>query len=487
MSAMRLIIIRILFLVTTLLITGKAVGQWRFIDVETELNSILDTIDYFPYEYTDALNLNLMIAASQGYSSEIIRLVKKGADINAETSEGATPLIFAVSNNKPLAVITILAYKPQLDKVTKNDETALMIAVKNRYPELAEALIREGADINHTDKFGATPLHHASINGYIEVADLLIYYEADLNLKTIQGTTPLIASVWSGHTDITDLLVQGGANTEEADNEGYTPYLMAAYFGDTLVMDILQKHGANIYATNKSNNNALSLAISSGNTSVAQYLLRKGDKWQNQGKAVNLYSVAAKYRRTEMINILKNNDIPGKLKREIDQISLSLSSRFFFHDFYTGLNLSFKEPYFNGGLVFGIDTKLWYSRLLIKNRENIFFQYMDRGSVVYAGVFKDFALTDYPDRYNWYLSTSLTAGYSIGNNLKGTYISTNEKIKIIPSVSLKITKMNLSYFTGLEYVNTPFYKNGPVWIRLGASYNYFFDNVRTKIKPIKWY
>ncbi len=488
MSAIRLILIRILFLAAILLLACKANGQWRFNDPATDYNSMLDTIDYFPPTYNDALNLNLMIAASKGISSEIIRLIKKGADINAETIEGATPLIFAVSNNKPLAVITLLAYKPQIDKVTKNDETALLIAVKNRYIDLAEALIREGAGLNHQDKFGATPLHHAAINGYLEVTDLLVYYDADINSKSAQGTTPLLASIWAGHTEISDLLIQNGARTEETDNEGYTPYLMAAYFGDTVVMDILQKHGANIYATNAAHNNALSLAISSGNTEVAKYLLRKGDQWQDQGnKAVNLYSVAAKYRRTEMVNILKNNNIPGKLKREIDQISFSASSRFSLHDFYSGFNLSFKEPLFNGGFIFGIDTKLWYTRLLIEKDERLFTQYMEKGSVVYAGVFKDFALTDYPNRFNYLISASLSAGYSIGNNLKGTDISTNGDFKAIPSVELKITKMNLTCFTGIEYVKTPFYKNGPVWFRLGISYNYFFDNVRTNIKPIKWY
>ena len=33
-----------------------------------------------------------MVAASKGYDQEIERLISKGADINAETEEGATPL-----------------------------------------------------------------------------------------------------------------------------------------------------------------------------------------------------------------------------------------------------------------------------------------------------------------------------------------------------------------------------------------------------------
>ena len=70
-------------------------------------------------------------------------------------------------------------------------------------------------------------------------------------------------------------------------------------------MEILRKKGANIYATNNAKHNALSLAISTGDTVTVEYLLRNGDKWAEQGKAVNLYSVAAKYRRTEMADILK--------------------------------------------------------------------------------------------------------------------------------------------------------------------------------------
>jgi ankyrin repeat protein len=488
MSAIRLISIRFLFLVAILFTTGQAFGQWTFENSSADVNSILDTIDYFPPSYSDALNLNLMIAASKGYSSEIIRLIKKGADINAETAEGATPLIFAVMNNRPLAVITLLAYKPQLDKVTGNDETALLIAVKSGYLELAEALIREGANINNPDKFGATALHHASLSGYLELVDMLIYYDADLNPQTEQGTTPLLASIWAGFTDVSDLLIQSGAGIEVSDNDGYTPFLLASYYGDTLVMEILRKHGANTYATNKLNHNALSLAISSGDTAVAEYLLRKGSRWNEQGnKAVNLYSVAAKYRRTDMVNILKKYNMPGKLKREIDQVSFTLSSRFFLHDFYTSFSLSFKEPYSNAGLIFGCDTKLWYTRVLMKQSENMLYQYMDKATVAYAGIFKDFALTDHADSFNFLFSTSITAGYSFRNALKGTYYAPDQNIKIIPAAGFKISKMNLAYYAGLEYINTPFYKNGPVWIRLGVSYNHFFDNVRTKIKPLRWY
>ncbi len=460
----------------------------------TKIDSLLpglqdiDTSDYVPSIYEGALEYNLMIAASKGYDTEITRLIGKGALINAQTNEGATALIFAVANNRLSAVKTLLTFYPVLDKVTTSYETPLLIAVKNRNFEISEALIRAGADIDFPDRHGATPLHHASLNGYLDIVDLLLYYDASIDEKTDEGTTPLLASIWAGYADVADLLIQNGTDMEARDNEGFTPFLMAALYGDTLIMDLLYKKGVDIYATNNSNHNALTLSILAGNSEATEFLLKTGDKWTNSGRyAVNPYSVASKYRRKEIINILEKHNIQGKLKYEIDQVAIGVSSRFFLNDIFSCVSLSFKEPYLNGGFVAGYDTKLWYTRVLIKNSENLYYQYIDKGSVAYAGLFKDFALTDRLGKCNFAFSTSLLAGYSFGNKLKGTLLTPGNKFMVIPSISLKMIKMNFSLNLGLEYLKTEFYKNGPVWLRIGCSYNHFFDKIRTQVKTLKWY
>jgi len=76
----------------------------------------------------------------------------------------------------------------------------------------------------------------------------------------------------------------------------------------------------------------------------------------------------------------------------------------------------------NGGIIIGCDTKLWYTRILLEQSEHMFYQYMNKNSVVYAGLFKDFALTNNTFRGNFGFSTSLSAGYAFGNKLKGTLI-----------------------------------------------------------------
>lgn len=488
MSADKLPIFRTFFLVAILSHSIFIYGQEPKRLPIFEALQLIDTSDYIAFFYPEAINYNLMLAASKGYVSEIERLIGKGADVNAQSEQGATPLVFAVTNNRIDAVKTLLTYKPKLNEFTLSYETPLLIAVKNQNEEIAEALIRAGADIDLSDKYDATPLHYASIYGFFQLVDMLLYYEATIDNKTVEGITPLEASIWAGNDEIADLLIQNGANMEARDNDGYTPFLMASYQGDTLLMDLLYKKGVDIYAIDKSNHNALTIAIIADHKEAASFLLKIGEHWADKGKDVtNPYTVATKYRRNEIIQMLENAKIKGKIKYEIDQVDITASSRFCLHDIYTGVSLSFKEPYLNGGFIAGYDMKLSYTRVLLKESEQMFYQYMDKGSVVYAGLFKDFALTDHAFKGNFEVSTSLSAGYTFGNKLKGTLIAPENKFKVIPAMAIKWTKKNLSLSLGMDYLKTEYYHVGPVWLRFGASYNLFFDNVRTKAKTIKWY
>ncbi len=483
MLSTRLQDIRILFTFVLILVSLNLFAQRSANDSIT-----YDTSEYIPVIYDGALDYNLMIAASHGYIGEINRLVMKGADILAETQQGVTPLIFAVSNNRVEASKLLLDYGSDPDKMTAHGDRPLFIAVKNQNAEITEALIRAGAEVDTTDKYKATPLHYTSVYDYFQLADMLLYYDASVDKKTIEGTTPLLASVWAGNADVADLLIQNGADLEASDNEGFTPFLMAALNGDTLIMDLLMKKGANIYALNKLNQNALSLAIISDKTEATKFLLRNGNKWVTQdGQAVSPYIVASKYQRKEILTILQENKIPGNIKYAIDQVDIMVSSRFFLHDVYTGASLSFKEPFLNTGIILGFDTKLWYTRVLVKQSEHQLYQYMDKGSVVYTGLFKNFTLTNNPFRGNFELSTSLSAGYRFGDLLKGTSFTPSNKFMIIPAVSVVWALNDLSLSLGADYMNTGFYHTGPIWLRFGVSYNLYFDKVRPKRKILKWY
>jgi ankyrin repeat protein len=399
-----------------------------------------------------------------------------------------TPLLYAVANNRLDAVKVLLNYDIDINVMTTYWETPLLAAVKNGNVDIAEALIRDSADTKVSDKYGATPLHYAAIYGYFYMVDMLLYYEAAVYSKTNDGTTPLMTAVWAGYSDISDLLIQNGADPEEKDNLGFTPFLIAAQNGDTVIMEMLIKRNINLYEVNSFNYNALDIAIKSNQKEATAYLLKKGDKWaSSENNPVSPYSVAAKYVRKEIAVLLEKNNIPRTYKFGFDQVAISASFRNCFYDYFTGIGVLFKEPSINGGIFLGLDVKPGYTRVLMKESETKFYQYFNKSSMIYAGLFKDFAITDFPYKGNWIFSGSLAAGYSYGNKLKGTSITPENKIRIIPGIGLKWTNDRLNFYSNIEIIKSEFYKVGPLWLRLGVSYNIFFDNVRAPGKDIKWH
>ncbi|MGB8492044.1 MAG: ankyrin repeat domain-containing protein [Bacteroidales bacterium] len=453
-----------------------------------QTGEVIDTSGYVPWDYAGALDYNLMIAASMGYDSEVVKFLKKGADVDTVFENGATPLIYAIANNHLSTVRVLLSYSANVDEPAYDRQTPLMIAVRNKNPEITEALIAAGADLEKTDINGATALHLAAISGAFTETDMLLYYGADCNKKTLDGTTPLMAAIWAGYDDIADLLIQNGANMEAQDNEGFTPFLIASQSNDTLMINLLLKEGVNLYEKNSYNYDALDLAIESDNKDAVRLLLGKGKLWNSgDNKAVSPYTVASAFHRSGMVKILEAENVPGHVAPRINEMAISASARLTFKDFYSGIGLSFKEPLLNAGFFAGCDFKPFYTKVLMKAASDFYYQYMDRSSFIYAGIFKDFTIHESFTGTRFAISPAVAGGWTFGNNFKGTNISPESKFRIMPSLTFRIQKNHFQFFTGVDYIRTEFYHIGPVWMRVGCSYNMFMNTVRSPRKLIKWF
>jgi hypothetical protein len=319
------------------------------------------------------------------------------------------------------------------------------------------------------------------------MTDMLLYYDASIESKTNDGFTALHTAIYYGYIEVTDILIQNGANMESRDNDGNTPFLIAASFGDTLIMSILYKFGVDIYADNYMNHNALTLAIAFDHKDAVRYLLQIGDKWsENTPAEYNPYKVAEKYGRKDIVKILKEENIPGSVKLSFDQAAFSMYARFTKQNFYSGFSLSLREPYFNAGITAGLNTKLWETKLLVKQSDSFFYQYVDKSSIVFVGLFKDFIISDNLDNKRFIFSTSLSAGYTFGNKFKGTDMFPDKKTVIIPAIAFKWSTKPVTVFAGADYLNLGHYKAGSVWTTIGLAGNLYFDNIQIRQKRIKW-
>ena len=111
----------------------------------------------------------------------------KGADPNAFTSTGTTPLLIAAKKKNPQLMQILVEKGAKVDWRDKDGITPLMAAVSAGLVQNVRTLITAGANVNAKDTKGFTPLMWATAQGFPQVVEILLAYGADVNLKTPEG------------------------------------------------------------------------------------------------------------------------------------------------------------------------------------------------------------------------------------------------------------------------------------------------------------
>jgi serine/threonine-protein phosphatase 6 regulatory ankyrin repeat subunit B len=140
------------------------------IDLKVNMNLIVDGPHYYGSPLFGAIHYN------HGEVAKI--LISNGADINAGTDRGETPLLEAT-------------YRGLWD--------------------VAKILILKGATVNARDFLGFTPLSNAVRSGNKETVELLVAHGAEVNAKDNDGRTPLFWALNNKNTEIADQLRRHGA------------------------------------------------------------------------------------------------------------------------------------------------------------------------------------------------------------------------------------------------------------------------------------
>ena len=154
---------------------------------------------------------------------QVTACLAAGADVNARSISGLTPLHLAAGFNE--------------------------------YPAVIGLLLEAGANLEAQDDDGATPLHRAVlwIHPNPAVTEALLAAGADVNARNIPGYTPLyLAAGFSRNAAVIGLLLEAGANLEARDADGATPLHRAVlwYNQNPAVIGTLLDAGANAAARN---------------------------------------------------------------------------------------------------------------------------------------------------------------------------------------------------------------------------------------------
>jgi uncharacterized protein len=173
--------------------------------------------------------------------------IAKGANPNSrETSQGKTPLMWAVQFNKNPEVTAVLLKAganledKDLGAMVGSKRgpaygwTALMWAAAScQNAEVVTLLVKAGANMKVTDKEGLTPLLVAADNNpNVEVITRLVKAGVGLDAKDRSGYTALMKAASKNTPDVIIALLKAGANAKAKNAKGYTALDYATYRRD---------------------------------------------------------------------------------------------------------------------------------------------------------------------------------------------------------------------------------------------------------------
>ncbi|WP_341823962.1 ankyrin repeat domain-containing protein [Wolbachia endosymbiont (group A) of Udea olivalis] len=129
-----------------------------------------DIVEFFKQTQLDK---ELLMAAEKGDLEKVRDSIIRGANVNAQDSQGWTPLFWAIQNNN-FNIVELLLDNSADIKVKDNEAwTPLHWAVQLGSLDVVERLVERGADFNASTADGRTPLDIARDKGYDNVVNYL--------------------------------------------------------------------------------------------------------------------------------------------------------------------------------------------------------------------------------------------------------------------------------------------------------------------------
>jgi ankyrin repeat protein/mono/diheme cytochrome c family protein len=173
----------------------------------------------------------LHAAATLPMGAPVVKLLLEvGADFDGRSIVGQTPL-FAAAGASVESTRLLVDRGANPNAVSQTGATPLMSA---RHSEVVSLLVARGADVTARSKRGETALADAASRGDLAAVKLLLEKGADVNAADYRGYTPLLQAVQYDRDspDIVKLLLERGANVN-AVAEGKTAVSIAARRGET--------------------------------------------------------------------------------------------------------------------------------------------------------------------------------------------------------------------------------------------------------------
>lgn len=146
-------------------------------------------------------------------------LIKSGADINIKDNKEKTPLDLAIEKHYLSGIVILLNDGADWTLSDSEAEDLLFESARQGHKNMTLILVRRGINVNIRDNQGKTPLHHCTNRR--KAAIILMESGAQLDIQDNMGNTPLH---YATNKNTAKFLIERGADTTIKNNEGKTAF-----------------------------------------------------------------------------------------------------------------------------------------------------------------------------------------------------------------------------------------------------------------------
>jgi ankyrin repeat protein len=218
----------------------------------------------------------LHIAATAGRVNVIEFLLGRGADLEARTPGGQTPLFQTVPLASREAFVLLLGKGANLAARDADGRSILQFALAWQRPAMVDLILAEGFPVEATGAAAEEMLEEAANAGIASLVEALVAKGAPLATTPRRGTTLLHAAARGGLPRMAAPLLKGGVPVDIRDLHGLTPLHVAAFYGRDEVVRVLLAGGADLEMKGRDGRSARQLALDAGHEETAALLSSKG-------------------------------------------------------------------------------------------------------------------------------------------------------------------------------------------------------------------
>jgi len=185
------------------------------------------------------VNYKFIVAASQGNVKLVNEYIEQGVFINYQDAQGGTALFYAVNNNYPEVIKTLLYYGSNPNIGTNDGYTPLMAACANGNFDIAQLLLLiKRTNVNIVDNNNISALTYAVYFGHFYIVDMLLFYDASVDLLDKNNNSTLYYAALKGDTAIASRLLKANAKILQQNKDGISPLKTTIQNNDSAMFDL---------------------------------------------------------------------------------------------------------------------------------------------------------------------------------------------------------------------------------------------------------